>query len=213
MTMFDIHCHILFDVDDGSSDFDESRRMLKAARAVGIDTIVCTPHCRGSRFDYDRIQKHYAILRDYATAHGFSMALGFEVFWQNLVTYGIDNAWRLCIEDTDLLLLEFSSDAMPANWERMIYSLTGQGITPIIAHPERYRAVQNDLDIAERLKDMGCLLQLSGNFATGGMFSPSKKAAIKMLERGLIDYVASDAHCPEHYQEYAEALKLARKHG
>lgn len=210
--MFDIHCHILFGVDDGSRDFRESQLMLKAARSVGIDRIVCTPHCRGRRFDYDRIVSHFGMLRDFAESKGFEMALGFEVFWENLALYGVDEADRLCIEDTNLLLLEFSTDAMPASWRNMIHALTGRGITPIIAHPERYRPVQHDLGIAEELKDMGCLLQLSGNFHVGGRFSPTRKAAVKLLERGLVDYVASDAHCPEHYQEFDEALRIARKY-
>ena len=64
--MFDLHCHILFDVDDGSNDFAESQAMLNAARKSGIDNIVCTPHCRGSRFDYQRIVAHFDVLSRFA---------------------------------------------------------------------------------------------------------------------------------------------------
>lgn len=210
--MFDIHCHILFDVDDGSRDLRESQAMLQAARRVGIDRIVCTPHCRGRKFDYDRIVQHFDVLREHATAAGIDLALGFEVYWENLAEYGIENAYRLCIEDTNLLLLEFSVAGMPANWERIIFNLQGQGIRPIIAHPERYRPIQKDIEIAEELKNMGCLLQLSGNFANGGFRSPSKRTAVKLLERGMVDYIASDAHCVEDYEDYAKALQIAQKY-
>ncbi|MEG1494501.1 MAG: CpsB/CapC family capsule biosynthesis tyrosine phosphatase [Gordonibacter sp.] len=210
--MFDIHCHILFDVDDGSNDFAESQAMLNAARNAGIDNIVCTPHCRGSRFDYQRIVDHYDVLSRFAHSQGFAMALGFEVYWENLIDFGLENASRLCIEDTNLMLLELSVGSMPVNWQRIIYNLQGQGIQPIIAHPERYRAVQNNLDIAFEMKDLGCLLQLSGNFATGGFRSNSKRAALQLLENGLIDYVASDAHCVEDYNDYRKALKIAQKY-
>ena len=210
--MFDIHCHILFDVDDGSNDFAESQAMLNAARNAGIDNIVCTPHCRGSHFDYQRIVNHYDVLSRFAHTQGFEMALGFEVYWENLIDFGLENASHLCIENTNLMLLELSVGSMPVNWQRIIYSLRGQGIQPIIAHPERYRAVQNNLEIAFEMKDLGCLLQLSGNFAAGGFRSNSKRTALQLLENGLVDYIASDAHCVEDYNDYRKALKIAQKY-
>ncbi len=210
--MFDLHCHILFDVDDGSNDFAESQAMLNAARNSGIDNIVCTPHCRGSRFDSQRIVDHFDVLSRFAHSQGFEMTLGFEVYWENLVNFGIENAERLCFEGTNLLLLEFGVASLPPNWQRIVYSLQGRGIQPIIAHPERYRPVQNDIDVAVEMKDLGCLLQLSGNFAAGGFRSNSKRAALQLLENDLVDYIASDAHCVEDYADYRKALKIAQKY-
>ncbi|MDR1185826.1 MAG: phosphoesterase [Coriobacteriales bacterium] len=210
--MFDIHCHILFGVDDGSSDFAESQAMLHAARSVGIDHIVCTPHYRGRKVDRQRITENYQTLSAFAHKQGFKMALGFEVYWEALADIGIEGAADLCIEDTSLLLLEFSYGSLPANWQRIIFDLQGCGIRPIIAHPERYRPIQNNIDIALEMKNMGCLLQLSGDFADGGFLSSSKKTAIKLLESDLIDYVASDAHSVEDYTSYKKALEIARKY-
>ena len=210
--MFDMHSHILFDVDDGSSSLAESQAMLNAARSAGIDNIVCTPHCRGSRFDYQRIVEHYEVLAQYARAKGFDIALGFEVYWENLINFGIENAGHLCFENTNLLLLEFSTVSLPPNWQRIVYTLQGQGIQPIIAHPERYRPVQNNIDVAIEMKNLGCLLQLSGNFAAGGFRSNSKRAALQLLENDLVDYIASDAHCVEDYADYRKALKIAQKY-
>ncbi|MDR1357919.1 MAG: phosphoesterase, partial [Coriobacteriales bacterium] len=160
--MFDIHCHILFGVDDGSHDFAESQAMLHAARSVGIDHIVCTPHYRGRSVNHQRITENYQTLSTFAHKQGFRMALGFEVYWEALADIGIEAATDLCIEDTNLLLLEFSCGSLPANWQRIIFDLQGCGIRPIIAHPERYRPIQNNIDIALEMKNMGCLLQLSG---------------------------------------------------
>lgn len=210
--MFDLHCHILFDVDDGSGSFAESQAMLNAARNSGIDEIVCTPHCRGSHFNYQRIVDHFATLSEYAHSQGFRMTLGFEVYWENLVNFGLENAPRLCFEGTNLLLLEFSCGSLPPNWQRIVYNLQGQGIQPIIAHPERYRPVQNNLDVAVEMKDLGCLIQLSGNFASGGFRSNSKRTALQLLQNDLVDYIASDAHCVEDYADYRKALKIAQKY-
>lgn len=210
--MFDIHCHILFGVDDGSREFAESQAMLNAARGAGIDRIVCTPHCRGTHFDYDKIVEHFGILSTYAQTQGVQMDLGFEVYWEKLSELGIEHAPLLCIQDTNLMLLEFSPGYMPANWQRVIYDLQGMGIQLIIAHPERYRAIQKDPEIAVELKRMGCLLQLSANFASGGLRSPSKKTALTLLEYDIVDYIASDAHCVEDYADYKKALKIAQKY-
>jgi protein-tyrosine phosphatase len=210
--MFDIHCHILFDVDDGSKNFAESQAMLHAARRVGIDRIVCTPHYRGRNVNRRRIDENYQILSAFAQKQGFEMALGFEVYWEALADIERENISDLCIEDTNLLLLEFSCGSLPANWQRIIFDLQGCGIQPIIAHPERYRPIQNDVAIAMEMKSMGCFLQLSGNFATGGILSGSRKTAIKLLESNLVDYVASDAHSVEDYTDYKKALEIARRY-
>ncbi|MDR2673124.1 MAG: phosphoesterase [Coriobacteriales bacterium] len=210
--MFDIHSHILFGVDDGAGSFVESQAMLRAARNAGIDHIVCTPHYRGNSVNRQRIAENYQTLSAFARKQGFEMALGFEVYWENLAEIGIKNANDLCIEGTDLLLLEFSPGSLPPHWQRIIFDLQGCGIQPIIAHPERYRPIQNNIDIAVEMKDMGCLLQLSGNFAAGGLFSGSKKTALKLLESDLVDYIASDAHSVADYADYKKALALAQNY-
>lgn len=210
--MFDIHCHIVPGVDDGSRDMRESLAMLAAAKKAGIDHIVCTPHCRDAKFDYDLVIRQYDRLYEQAARQGIEMTLGFEVHWGKLAEYGIDQAPRLRIEGTDLILIEFSVASLPVNWQRIIYGLQGEGLTVIVAHPERYRPIQKNLDIAFELKEMGCLLQLSSNFVEGGRLSPGRKTALELLRAGLVDYVASDAHRVEDYSSYARALEVARKH-
>jgi protein-tyrosine phosphatase len=210
--VFDIHSHILFGVDDGASTFAESQAMLNAAQDAGIDQIVCTPHFRGSRFDLLRVKENYQVLSAFAQKQGFQMALGYEVYWENLADIGFDRAPDFCIANTNLLLLEFSYGSLPPNWQRIIFDLQGFGVQPIIAHPERYRPIQDNLDIAVEMKSMGCLLQLSGNVANNGILSASRRTAIKMLEDGLIDYIASDAHAVADYSGYKKTLELARKH-
>ncbi len=59
---------------------------------------------------------------------------------------------------------------------------------------------------------MGCLMQLSGNIAASGPFSVSKRTAIKLLEGGLVDYIASDAHAVEDYKIFEKTLDLARRY-
>ena len=209
--MFDIHCHIIYDVDDGSRDLRESAAMLVEARNSGIDRIVCTPHCRGSWWDYDRINAHFSKLQSLAAEHGMPMDLGYEVNWKKLMEIGLDWAPRLTLGESNLFLLEFSNDSLPARWQNLIYKLQGMGLQIVIAHPERYRPVQKNVDVAYEMKELGCYLQLSGNFMEEGRFGERRRAATEMLKQGLVDYVASDAHRPEDYRTFRKALEYARK--
>lgn len=69
--MRDIHCHILPGVDDGARDLSASLEMLEAAKAAGVTSIVCTPHCRDPYFDFDRMWNAFHELQ--AHAGGFPL--------------------------------------------------------------------------------------------------------------------------------------------
>ena len=80
------------------------------------------------------------------------------------------------------------------------------GYDVIIAHPERYRAIQQNTEIARNLLRMGCKLQASADFIAGGRMGRGKKPAQKMFDQLLYRYIASDAHKPEHYALLAKAV-------
>ena len=206
--MRDIHSHILPGVDDGARDLDESLAMLDAAREAGVTSIVCTPHCREPYFDYNAMWDTFELLR--AHAGGFPLTMGFEVNHAKLMDLGMEWADHLAIDGTGEFLLELSTRASELEfrqYERTIFELQGMGYTVIIAHPERYRAIQKDLDIARRLVQMGCKLQASADFVAGGRLGAEKKPAKRLFEENLYTYIASDAHRVEHYRYLAKARK------
>lgn len=209
--MRDIHCHILPGVDDGAADLEESLAMLNAAKRAGVTSIVCTPHCRDSYFDYDAMWDAFELLQDHAG--GFPLQMGFEVNHSKLMDLGLEWVDYLHFDGSDEFLLELSSRSTERDfvqYERTIYELQGRGYHVIIAHPERYRAIQENMDLAWRLVRMGCELQASADFVRGGRFGREKKPAKKMFEQGLYSYIASDAHCVEHYDCLAKACAKYR---
>ena len=204
--MRDMHCHILPGVDDGARDLDESLAMLETAKQVGVTSIVCTPHCRDPYYDYDAMWDAFELLC--AHADGFPLTMGFEVNHVKLMDLGMEWANHLAIDGTGEFLLELSTRASEMEfrtYERTIFELQGMGYTVIIAHPERYRAIQKDIDIARRLVKMGCKLQASADFVAGGRLGAEKKPAKKLFEDNLYSYIASDAHRVEHYKYLAKA--------
>ena len=210
----DIHCHILPGVDDGARDLDESLAMLEAAKQAGVTSIVCTPHCRDPYFDYDAMWDAYELL--VAHADGFPLQMGFEVNHRKLMELGMQWAEYLHFDGSNEFLLELSSHCTARDfeeYERTIYELQGKGYDVIIAHPERYKAIQKDVSIAERLVRMGCKLQASADFVAGGRFGKEKKPAKKLFDATLYRYIASDAHRVEHYQYLAKAKAAYRCRG
>lgn len=213
--MRDMHCHILPGVDDGARDLDMSLEMLEAAREAGVTSIVCTPHCRDPYFDYHAMREAFEEFR--AHAGGFPLTMGFEVAHAKLMELGVEQwAPYLAFEGGREFLLELDTRCTEADfqdYERTIYELQGMGYDVIIAHPERYRAVQQNTDLAVRLVRMGCKLQASADFVAGGRMGKERRPAKKLFDQVLYRYIASDAHRPEHYAYLASAVKTYRTRG
>ena len=212
--MRDLHCHILPGVDDGAPDLEASLAMLEAAKRVGITSIVCTPHVRDPYFDYEAMLEAFDLLR--AHAGGFPLTMGWEVNHAKLMDLGMEWADRLHFEGSNEFLLELSTKARKPDfdvYERTIFDLQAKGYQVIIAHPERYLAIQEDVEVARRLVKMGCQLQVSADFVAGGRMGAERKPARRLFEENLVSFIASDAHKVEHYQYFAEAKRNYRTRG
>ncbi len=212
--MRDVHCHILPGVDDGSTSMEESLDMIEAAMRVGITSITCTPHCRDPWFSYEAMwEAFYALQKKISD---ISMApkllMGFEVNYKKLMELGA--AW---IDDlacqTGDFLLELPTRTLPSDWERIVFEIQGKGYQVIIAHPERYASVQENLDIARRFIETGCKIQVSSDFYTESQFSPIRKTAKRLFDEGLVHYIASDAHGSLAYEVLCRARKEFRACG
>ena len=214
--MLDIHCHILPGVDDGAQSMDESLAMFEAARKAGVSSIIATPHVRDPYYNQDGLDRIVQAFERFKQAVApFPVRLGFEVNHRKLEELGVQNALRYRVEGSHVILLELSVGASPsrfADYQRTIFELQGMGLDVIIAHPERYLAIQNDISIAEDLVRMGCRLQASADFMEGGRFGRERRPAHKMLKRGLYSYIASDAHYPGHYKLLEIAMDKYSKH-
>jgi protein-tyrosine phosphatase len=145
-----------------------------------------------------------------AAAGDFPMFMGFEVAHVKLQELGV-STWApyLGIGVTGQFLLELDTHCTKATfteYERTIYELQGMGYKVVIAHPERYDAIKREPELARRLLELGCDLQASADFVCGGRLGDEKKIGKRLFEERLYRYIASDAHCPEHYRHFAKAM-------
>lgn len=207
--MIDIHSHILCGVDDGSQSIEESVKMLHAAKDIGFDKIIATPHVMRAGYDKDRLKDAFSEVSAEAKKIGIELYQGYEYNCYALNDDGIEGALKYCTEGTNTILLEFKSTVgFPANWESIVMNLQREGANIIIAHPERYRQVQTNIEKIVRSVEMGCKLQLDGlSLVTPGFMNKTKKCARKLLESGMISYIASDAHSQDDYLRFGEVVR------
>lgn len=198
--MIDIHCHIIPGVDDGSSDFAESVAMGETAAACGVTDIIVTPHCNipGEFANYagPSYEEHFEGLRFLFAKNRIPIRIhrGMEVFGTDDVGELIDNGRLHTMAGSRYMLIEFPFDDDMWRVRDVLRSVQRRGVTPIIAHPERYYAVNDDIGFALDWADMGCYLQINRTSLIGPPAAPETQTSRALLDMGAVHFVATDAH-------------------
>lgn len=208
--MLDIHSHILPGVDDGAKSHRQALQMLTAARDAGIDILVATPHLKRLREDENRISEAYFWLKPYAQAAGIRLLRGYEVSYQVLLDLPCSELGRYCISGTNLLLLELGNFHIFPQWNRVLGGLERAGYELVIAHPERYVYIQEHPEIIGKIRRYGCKIQIDAHAYLRPPWNIERRTAEKLIRKGWMDYIASDAHRPQDYKQMKAVLKKLR---
>lgn len=199
--MIDIHSHILPGIDDGAKDLNESLALLTIAQNDGITHMVATPHIHIGRFNnsVSQLYSELANLKAQALVNniGIKLAVAAEVRLDvELMSLVLSNKLPFIgtLNSVNYLLLELPHSHVPQGYDKFINWLAKQNIKVIIPHPERNRDIQANPFYIERLKQLGCEFQLTASSIEGAWGETAKNISIDMLKKGLVTYVASDAH-------------------
>ena len=92
------------------------------------------------------------------------------------------------------MLIEFPMIIIPSNFLDTFFNLKMKGITPILAHPERYRFIQEDINQLEKLNDLEIIFQIDAGSLIGHFGDRAKETAFNMLNHGYCHLIGSDAH-------------------
>src|SRR5271165_2179052 len=223
--MVDLHCHILSGMDDGAKSAEESLAMAEMAIADGITHVVATPHSSSEyRFDFATVQRAAAELQK-VLGDRLAVATGcdFHLNPENLAALK-KNAAAYCIHQKDYLLVEFNEFSIPPGMDQIIYEIQLAGVRPIITHPERNGIMRAQPDRFEKWVRNGCYAQVTGGSITGTFGPAARQLSLAWIARGLVHFVASDAHnttgrphklraaydviCSEFGKEKADALMV-----
>ncbi len=197
--MIDIHCHILPSFDDGSADLDESLAMAQIAATSGTRGIIATPHFRGEEASLAMLPKllsRYRRLESALARTGIPVTLypGAEVLCLPQTLRLARQHELPTLADTNYLLVEFYFEEPQAYMDDMLAALADCGYRIVVAHPERYAAVQRDPLIASGWFRRGYVLQLNKGSLLGAFGPKVHYTAATLLEDGLVHLIASDAH-------------------
>ena len=191
----DIHSHLLPGVDDGAQTIDDSLYLIKKAIEDGIEYIVLTPHYIKNgefRLKKDEILKRYQDFKQVVMDKGLEikLLLGNELYIHQDLDEMLLNKEVCSLNNTSYVLIEFPFDKYRSEYDEYLYNIALNGNKIIIAHPERYRYVQNDINFCQRWLKEGYLLQSNQN----SLFNYCEKTTIKLLENDWISFIAIDAH-------------------
>ncbi len=189
----DWHSHILPGVDDGIRTMDESLSTLDAMEERGVRKVWLTPHimedCPNST---SRLRERFAdLLENYKG--GIELKLASENMLDSLFEERLKAGDLLPIGDNgDHLLVETSYVNPPYGMDTMIENILSAGLTPVLAHPERYRYM-NENDYT-KWKSRGVLFQCNYISIVGGYGETARKKIEWLLKEGMVDLTGSDVH-------------------
>ena len=201
--MIDIHSHIVFDVDDGPETLEESRSLLEESYRQGVRTVISTSHRRKGMFETPeaKIEENFKRVQEMAKeiADDLTLLYGAEIYYTSDVLDKLEQGIIPRLADTQYALVEFSMTTPYREIHAALSNLLRLGITPVVAHIERYHCLENDEKRVRELVNMGCYTQINSSSVLkpklfGDKYKFMKKRAHFFLERKLVHFVASDMH-------------------
>jgi protein-tyrosine phosphatase len=196
--MIDIHHHLLWDQDDGSTSIELSLEMAQMAAGDGITHIACTPHANGY-YDYnpELIRAKIAELQSLLLQRNIPITLGqgcdFHVSYDNIQLARTEPT-RFSLNGGGYLLVELADHALPPTLGEVFYQMQLDGVIPILTHPERNLTLQKDISrIGDWLRG-GLLVQVTAGSVLGKMGKTAQRIAHELLAKRWVHFLATDAH-------------------
>ena len=207
----DLHSHLIPNVDDGSESISDSIELLKEFESLGFQKIITTPHIMNEFFPNNKEIIYTALNSLQEELNKQSIHIKIEA----AAEYYLDeHFFESLIPSDDLLtfgknyiLMETPFLNAPFFLKEAIFNLKSKGYQVILAHPERYMYLHNNLKLVEELKDMGTLFQVNTASLSGFYSKAVQKFAVKLFKNRVVDFIGSDCHNMYQMQTIKKTLK------
>lgn len=206
-----MHSHLLPGLDDGVKTFEEAFTIISNLKELGYTKLITTPHVMPDIYKNSPL----IILEKLTSLQAFLLEKKIEINISAAAEYYLDeelikslnnNEPLLTIADR-YLLFETNFLTEPLNLKEFIFLASTKGYKLILAHPERYLYLMNNLSKAEDLINRGVLFQINISSLTGYYSKQSQSMAYKLIDRGWVHWLGSDCHHITH----AALLKTAMR--
>lgn len=211
--MLDCHSHILPNMDDGCKSIQEAMSILQKLKREGVEVIVATPHFYPNMEIKEFLERRaytYQEIMKAVACEGKSIPCilkGAEVLLTE-ETENLPELAELCIEGTRYILIELPY----TNWTEWVYTaieniITYRGLTPIIAHIERYEEIVSDMNKYNRLLKMEVLAQINSYSLRGR----KKKFCLRLIKNHMVHVLGSDVHRRKRRIGVCKGIKIVEK--
>ena len=210
----DVHSHILPGLDDGSRDIEETMQTLREAYCQGVRAVIATPHYYPERYE-PNAEKILSVCRLVSNTCGrqhlaIQIYPGQECFYYSGLIDKLNRGEILTLAGSRYVLVEFAPYSPYQQIRQGLLSLMNEGYRPVLAHFERYTALERE-DRLEELHSYGVLLQMNfDTFSHRKWFGKSRWQSL--MQQGIVDLVGSDCH-GVHFRPYHadEAVRWMEK--
>lgn len=210
----DLHAHYLPAIDDGAPDLSATAQMVKGVVGLGFSHLFATPHQRQGLFLPTRaaILAAFAKMEEaFAVGEAPVFGLGAENFWDETFLGRVHAGEIPCYDDGPAFLFEVPPALMPVGIESLLFTFRMNGKLPVMAHPERYHAIQAHSDRARTLgRSAALLVDLAA--LDGAHGRAEMKTARQLLTDGVAHAAATDIHSVDDLNGIAGGITWIRKH-
>ena len=211
--MIDVHCHLVYGVDDGSANINETLQMLKEAKEAGFTDIILTPHY-SNYFNVvsSEIEARISKIKELSKDLGINLYHGNEIYITSTLMEDLKNKNSVTLNNSKYVLFEVPLNNSTYNIDEVVYSILNDGKVPIMAHPERYDFVQENPNWLLDYIDRGVLFQSNYASVLGWYGKSAKETVKKLLTHNMVHFLGSDNHKPHTiYEEMPSLLKTVEK--
>ncbi len=206
----DLHSHLVPGVDDGAQSIEDTLASVERMTGVGVRRIITTPHIAAS---LTRIPSELSVRLEEVTRvwEGAQRAVG-EAFPEVEFLRGHEvmldhpdpdlSDERLHLAGTPFVLVEWPRMQIPPQTGGAVARLVAGGVIPVIAHPERYVGMMQQLHLAGGWRQGGAVLQVNHASLAGRYGKEAQSVAFKILRRGWADVLSTDFHGRDHLKLY-----------
>ena len=206
----DLHLHALPRIDDGVKSVTDAVQMIRGLSDLGFTELVTTPHRDFQRWRYSELelQEAYESVQTAVLNANIPIRLGLGAEY----TYGeqfhkeITDGVAKTIDSGRYILVELPEKHMPHSISSALFQVGLAGYYPILAHPERCRPFQDNVDALSNIASGRALVQVSFRSLAGTFGRTIKKTSWRLVEEGVADLVATDCHSPRELRKVVEPV-------